>query len=466
MKTSGQWRGACRALLAVAALFLGSGACQAGDIDLTGKWQGDTATYWLRQVGNEVWWICKSKDGGKSFTVAFHGKLSGTQLTGNFADVPPGKNRAQGSIKAQLLFKGRAVVAIKGTLTFSPSNEKWENWSIERASSPPAKSSNAAPAPMRFWLEVKPAQRIVAVLTADITHPATDKIDESVIFAPQVPNLPGQKDVKTAFSPKGMIVREEGPLKRPLVMAKISDGRKKLHIVLTITATLMSRKLRPLDEGEAAPKVADLSAEQVKWYTRYSYHGVLEPNPKPFRDWLTKAGLKRKAGEDDLVFAYRVFQYIQRHFRYKNPPGDQSLAAVCASGQSDCGGLSGLFIGVMRDNGVPARHLTGRMATPGGNTHIRAEFFARGVGWVPVDAAAAVSDSGGITFDYFGNDPGDLLALSQDPTGKLETFVVGKLPGVACQGIGYWWRGTGKGEELRWQETWTVKKETKVLGPK
>jgi hypothetical protein len=321
------------------------------------------------------------------------------------------------------------------------------------------------PATMRFWLEVKPAQRIVAVLTADITHPDTDKIDEGAIFAPQVPNLPGQKDVKTTFNAKAMIVQEEGPLKRPLFLARFSDGRKTFHIVLTVEATLMSRKLRPLTKGQAVPKVADLSAEAVKWYTRYSWDGVLEPNPKPFREWLAKVGLKRKAGEGELVFAYRAFQYIQRHFGYKYPPDDRSLAAVCASGQSDCGGLSGLFVAVMRENGVPARALTGRMAASGGLGHVRAEFFARGVGWVPVDAAAAVSDSNGSTFDFFGNDPGDLLALSHDPMGKTETFVAGNVTAVACQGLGYWWRGTGKGEKLRWDETWTVKKETMVQGP-
>jgi hypothetical protein len=316
-----------------------------------------------------------------------------------------------------------------------------------------------AAGPTRYWLETKPVQRIVATLTADITHPDSDKIDESVIFAPQPLDLPGQKDVRASLSPQGTIVREEGPLKRPLFMAKISDGRKKLHIVLTIEATLMSRKLQGLAEGQEAPNVADLSAEEVKWYTRYSDNGDLEPNPKPFRDWLGKVGLKRKAGERDMQFAYRAFQYIQRQFRYQSPAGDQSIAAVCVSGQSDCAGLSALFIGVMRDNGVPARALTGHMAASGDNAHVRAEFFARGVGWVPVDAAAATSDrEGGGGFAFFGNDPGDLLALSHDPTGRIETFIVGKLPSVSRQGIGYWWRGTGKDEKLLWKNTWTVKK--------
>jgi len=133
MKTTGQWRGEWRALAAVAALFLLGGACRADDTDLTGKWSGDNGTFWVRQVGDEVWWVATSTDGGKTFNAAFHGKLSGKQLTGHFADVPPGENRAQGSIKARLIVNDGAVVAIKGTLTFSPSNEQWADWSIERA---------------------------------------------------------------------------------------------------------------------------------------------------------------------------------------------------------------------------------------------------------------------------------------------------------------------------------------------
>jgi choice-of-anchor C domain-containing protein len=119
--------------LALAALFLVGEACRADDIDLTGKWSGENGTYWIRQVENEFWWVAKSPDGGKTFTAAFHGKLSGKQLAGHFADVPPGENRAQGSIKARLIVKDRAVVAIKGTLTFFPSNEQWVDWSIEPA---------------------------------------------------------------------------------------------------------------------------------------------------------------------------------------------------------------------------------------------------------------------------------------------------------------------------------------------
>ena len=93
------------------------------------------------------------------------------------------------------------------------------------------------------------------------------------------------------------------------------------------------------------------------------------------------------------------------------------------------------------------------------STHVRAEFFASGIGWIPVDCAAAVNDKFGGDLDYFGNDPGDHITLTYDPTGTVDTLIVGKQRGVAYQGVAFWWRGSSGDKSLRFEETWTVKKE-------
>jgi hypothetical protein len=119
------------ALIATATLLLFAGTSRAGDIDLTGKWRNDDASYAVRQVGDQVWWVCRSKDGGKTFTAVFHGKLTGKQLVGHFADVPAGNNRFQGSITGRLIIRDGAVVEIRGEALFSPSNER-SAWFIRR----------------------------------------------------------------------------------------------------------------------------------------------------------------------------------------------------------------------------------------------------------------------------------------------------------------------------------------------
>lgn len=323
------------------------------------------------------------------------------------------------------------------------------------------------PATTRLRLDVTPAQHVKAVLKCDAF--VDGKVEEFLIYAPEVPSVPGQKDIRTMFSPKGQIVHEDGPQQRPLIQTKISDGRQEIRTALTIEATLMSRRLRPLFAGEKGVPVPDLSPEEVKLFTLSSTMG--QPNPAVFREWMERVGLKRKDGESDQMLGYRVLRYIKHHFRYESPTGDQSASAVCGAGKSDCMGLSNLFTWVMRDNGVPARKLIGRFADSGkmhdlksakpgseGKEHVKAEFFIRGVGWVPVDTAAAVASPNASDFAFIGDDPGNFITLSHDPLGTTDTFLTGKLHGIAAQGISFDWRVSDKARNVRFEITWTVTK--------
>lgn len=58
---------------------------------MSGTWKAnDGGTYYVRQSGNEIWWLGMSKDGGKTFTNVFHGTRSGNTVTGRWSDVPKG----------------------------------------------------------------------------------------------------------------------------------------------------------------------------------------------------------------------------------------------------------------------------------------------------------------------------------------------------------------------------------------
>jgi hypothetical protein len=108
-------------------LVLADTSLAAEDLDLTGTWRWhDGGTASVRQVGNEVWWILKSPDDGKSWTTVFHGKLNGMRLTGQYADVPEGKNRLQGNLTAKLILNDGKIVRMEGEAIRSPSNERVE----------------------------------------------------------------------------------------------------------------------------------------------------------------------------------------------------------------------------------------------------------------------------------------------------------------------------------------------------
>jgi hypothetical protein len=93
-------RTALALILAVAAtllVFAAPSPAAPDKDDLTGKWTcDDGGTYYVRQIGTDVWWTGKSgepKDKKKAFANVFHGVLSGNIITGAWADDPAGEAR-------------------------------------------------------------------------------------------------------------------------------------------------------------------------------------------------------------------------------------------------------------------------------------------------------------------------------------------------------------------------------------
>ena len=135
---------------------------------------------------------------------------------------------------------------------------------------------------------------------------------------------------------------------------------------------------------------------------------------------------------------------MQAQFDYEktNLP---KASLVCSNQKGECGGLSLLFATAMRANAVPARVLYGIFAT--GATHSIAEFYAVGIGWVPVEVAGAVSSKRPST-NFVGQTPGNYLTLHADPDLELDTIHLGKhkWPWLNVNGMLNWSFGKGKYE--------------------
>jgi len=180
--------------------------------------------------------------------------------------------------------------------------------------------------------------------------------------------------------------------------------------------------------------------------------------------------LTRRDSESDIDFARRVFLAIRSKFRYEYKAElERHASAVCTAGKSDCGGLSILFVAVMRANEIPARSLYGRWAQsakPGDKAdgaayyqwHVKAEFFATGVGWVPIDMAGAiVHDKSFVGLEFFGKDKGDFITFHIDPNLTVDTKVSGQQTLVGLQRPAYWVRGLGTFDQHKEVEDWKVK---------
>jgi hypothetical protein len=326
------------------------------------------------------------------------------------------------------------------------------------------------PAAPGHKLDIAPAQQVEGVLTYAIFAPSL-QAKEWILFAARAPELPGQRKVSTTLTPNGRNADELSDLHRPILLGRVAVRGGELEKAITVKvvhkAELVSRKLVPLDRDEKPPQVAVLNKTERK--AALGSNGIMNFDDTKFQDWLDGNELRKRSNEDDLDFARRVFLKIKKGWTYEyKAQMDRQATAVCKLGKSDCGGLSALFIATLRANGVPGRLLAGRWALsarPGKKLsdipyyqyHVKSEFFADGIGWVPVDMSGAVGQKGGDEFSHFGNDRGDFVVFHVDPELVLDSIYFGKEKITWMQSPVYWVTGGGKLDGTKITEDWQVK---------
>jgi hypothetical protein len=83
-------------LLAVAAAL--SLTAMAADFNLTGDWQTEGASCYLRQIGDAVYWYCESSPQNPAWTSVGFGEVVDNKVKLNWTDVPKGKSSLIGSV--------------------------------------------------------------------------------------------------------------------------------------------------------------------------------------------------------------------------------------------------------------------------------------------------------------------------------------------------------------------------------
>lgn len=330
-------------------------------------------------------------------------------------------------------------------------------------------ATSAGPA---YRLETRQTGRYEATMTYSAR---AEKLQASewLLFAPVLPTLAGQTDVSSKLIPAGKVIADLSDLKRPLLLARVKadadELKQAVEMEVVYQATLWSRRLTPLRTGEKLPAVTDLSAAEREAALRSA--GDLNHSGEALQAWQREHDLTRGKDETEIDFARRVFSTIRRQFKYDyQPEMDRAPSAVCQAGKSDCGGLSNLFVATLRSQGIPARTLAGRWAISADpdeklnghayyQYHVKAEFFAAGVGWVPIDMASGIlHDRSREGLYYFGYDPGDFLVQHIDGNLEIDTIHFGKQQLAVLQRPAFWVTGTGTLDELQVEEGWNVRK--------
>ena len=317
---------------------------------------------------------------------------------------------------------------------------------------PPTNTDDEIRANFQYAISIHPAKRVLAQLSTYLT--VNGLRDPSwVIVAPLPPQLPGQPQIEVQFEPSGSVIDDLANKSRKLVQITV-EGRPDVLVQARYVAVLSARKLVPRASVDAVnpPK---LSAEERDSYLIAD--GQSDWKEAAFQEWMKSNGPTRQVGESQVDFGRRTFLALKRHYRYiYHSTMDRRASVVCRAGATDCGGFASLFVSILRSNGIPARALVGRWAIsskPGetlgdikyGQQHVKCEFFADGVGWVPVDLSSAIlHDKSPAGLEYFGQDKGDFIAMHVDYEIEFDSLGSGIKSATWIQDVNYWARGKGK----------------------
>ena len=170
--------------------------------------------------------------------------------------------------------------------------------------------------------------------------------------------------------------------------------------VVEVTSRFATRA-RAVDPARRNPGAPRLSAEEIKLNTEGT---ELIPVDGIVRE--TARGIVKRE-RTDVGKARAIYEWIVEN-TFRDPKvrgcgwGDIRTMLETQNFGGKCGDLNAMFVGLARSVGVPARDVYGIRVAPSKlgyrslglssdnaskGQHCRAEFYARGVGWVPVDPA-------------------------------------------------------------------------------
>jgi transglutaminase-like putative cysteine protease len=317
-----------------------------------------------------------------------------------------------------------------------------------------------------YSLKVWPSETVSASFTIWAKYPEYT-INEWELICALPPNLPDQTISNLQTKPAMDVIEDLAPLHRKLLRAHVhsaaTSSTHELKVSISFDARLQPRMLLSRGPSAAQGEPAALTEAERKLALRPSVQ--LDYTSAAFRAWLDKNQLHRAEQEGEVDFARRVYQAIGKNIRYDLYVGRTSERAsfVCTVSEGTCAGLSNVFAAALRSQGIPARVLMGRIGRADSPSdsfngvrmslgHAVAEFFAQGVGWVPVDATGASSG-----MYWFGKKSPIFITMHVDPDLTIATAAFGQQKRKELASGSWWFRGSGNTDGQVHKIDWTFK---------
>lgn len=143
---------------------------------------------------------------------------------------------------------------------------------------------------------------------------------------------------------------------------------------------------------------------------------------------------------DIVDYAERCYYYVSSSYQYQNPlTGVHPLADILANGGGDCGNLSSIYVSLLRNKGIPSRHV--QTVRPNRTYHVWTEFFLENYGWIPVDVTFKLLHPEN---DYFGRYEDNGIVVTRGLYMQLENLPSNYASCVLLQNYKIWcWSNNG-----------------------
>ena len=195
-------------------------------------------------------------------------------------------------------------------------------------------------------------------------------------------------------------------------------------------------------------------SEEFKLYTKPEKY-IESSDPK-----IVELAQTLAAGETNpYLLAKKFYDYIIDHTQYKIlGKGLNGAKYLLDNGVGECGDYSALFIALSRASGIPARPVVGYWAISGNDqTHVWAEFYLEGLGWIPVDATIGQQSKEKRAY-YFGNMDNQRVILSKGYNTALVPAGPDGYVAPILQVPMWWYWGSGDASKISMNRNWSVSK--------
>lgn len=193
----------------------------------------------------------------------------------------------------------------------------------------------------------------------------------------------------------------------PYEIQKAQYGNQVLHIRLsnpqqssfTVTMRFNARRKEHIQERLQATH-AGITEPRDPNMRRWLLPDRLVPIDGKIKQWALEV-VNAAGARTDLEKARAIYNHIVATVKYDKSGqgwGRGDIYYACDARRGNCTDFHAIFIGYCRALGIPARFAIGfplpadRGAGQISGYHCWAEFYAKGIGWVPIDASEAVKN--------------------------------------------------------------------------